>query len=256
MSIRSGISPLFPAIFSGIPGLISLQTTRSGGASSPPWDSLNLGPRTEDRSEHIQDNFFRLGEHLGIGTENIIISEQVHGTSICRIVRPGHVSGYDALITDTEDIYIGILTADCYPVLIHDRKNRASGAAHAGWQGTVGRIAEKTVKAMEEAFGTRPEDCLAWVGTGISADHYEIGDAVARQFDERYLSPSPSGNDKHMLDLSAANRDQLIAAGIPEPQVECSAYCSWKDHEQFFSYRRDQGSTGRMLSLIGVRASG
>jgi hypothetical protein len=256
MSIRNGISPLYPSIFSSIPGLIGLQTTRSGGVSSQPWDSLNLGPRTEDRSEHIRENFFRLGEHLGISAENIVISEQVHGTSIARVIRPGNVSGYDALITDMEDIYIGILTADCYPVLIHDRKNRASGAAHAGWQGTVGRIAEKTVRAMGDAFGTRPEECLAWVGTGISAAHYEIGGEVARQFDHDYLSPSPSGKDKYMLDLSAANRDQLLAAGIPDPQVESSAYCSWRDHETFFSYRRDHGSTGRMLSLIGISSSG
>jgi hypothetical protein len=255
MNTRSGIFPLYPTILRGISGLISLQTTRSGGASVPPWDSLNLGPFTEDCSEHIHENFRLLCEHLQIGPDSIVLSEQVHGTRICRVSCTGNVSGYDALITDKEGIFLGILTADCYPILIHDPMTRASGAAHAGWQGTVGRISEKTVMAMGEAFGTRPEDCLAWVGTGISAEHYEIGEDVARLFNDRYLQPSPSGVNKHLLNLSEANRDQLIAVGIPGSQVECSSYCTWRDHEQFFSYRRDHGSTGRMLSIIGIRAS-
>jgi hypothetical protein len=255
MNTPDKLFPLYPAIFSGIPDLISLQTTRAGGASLPPWDSLNLGPHTQDNRENIHENFRRLCRHLNIMPESIVLSEQVHGTRICRVTGPGNVSGYDSLITDRAGIYLGILTADCYPVLIYDRRNRACGAAHAGWQGTVGRIAEKTVNAMGDAFGTRPEDCLAWVGTGISAGHYEIGEEVADKFDRRYLMPSPTGKGKHLLDLSAANREQLHEAGVPAAQAECSAYCSLRDREQFFSYRRDSGSTGRMLSLIGLRPS-
>ncbi|NTW52273.1 MAG: peptidoglycan editing factor PgeF [Chlorobiaceae bacterium] len=255
MISHSGLFPLYPTVFSQVTGLVALQTTRSGGISSPPWDSLNLGLNTMDDSGRIYENYLHLCRFLNISAEAIVTSEQVHGTSICRITGPGKVSGYDGLITDRKGIYIGILTADCYPVLIHDTRTGACGAAHAGWQGTVGRIAYKTVHAMKGAFGTRPEDCLAWVGTGISAEHYEIGNEVARQFDSRYLTPSPAGNGKQLLDLSAASRDQLLEAGIPALQLECSAFCSYRDREQFFSYRRDNGSTGRMLSLIGLRPS-
>jgi len=167
----------------------------------------------------------------------------VHGTEIAVVTAPGRLDGYDALITHVRGLFVGILTADCYPILIHDRRTGASGAAHAGWQGTAGRIAEKTVQAMHDAFGTRPEECLAWVGTGISGEHYEIGGEVAARFDSRYLKPSPSGKGKFLLDLSAANRDQLIEAGIPAEQVQCSEFCSYRDADRFFSYRRDNGKT-------------
>ncbi|NTU58628.1 MAG: peptidoglycan editing factor PgeF [Chlorobiaceae bacterium] len=256
MNTHNGISPLYPSVFRDVPELVGLQTTRTGGTSDLPWDSLNLGPHTKDLSEHIRENFRRLSAHLDISPDAIILSEQVHGTLVHQATCPGNVSGYDALITDREGIYLGILTADCYPVLMYDRRLRTCGAAHAGWQGTAGRISEITLRAMARAFGTRPEDCLAWIGTGISQEHYEIGDDVARQFDERYLRQSPSGPGKHLLDLSSANREQLLETGIPESQVECSPFCSWRDREQFFSYRRDNGSTGRMLSLIGLRPSG
>ena len=255
MNHHESLQPLRPAIFRGVPGLVAIQTTRKGGVSNPPFESLNLGLHTEDDRQKVERNLRLLCEHFGIPADSIILTTQVHGTAICRVALPGNLSGYDALITDTPGIYPGIVTADCYPVLIHDPEHRASGAAHAGWQGTVGEIARKTVEAMNAAFGSRPEACLAWVGTGISAERYEVDEAVASRFGARYLEASPGGKGKFLLDLSAANRDQLIAAGIPASRIECSPLCSSRDHELFFSYRRDHGSTGRMLSIIGVRPS-
>ncbi|NTU67819.1 MAG: peptidoglycan editing factor PgeF [Chlorobiaceae bacterium] len=245
-----------PEIFRRFPGLIALQTTRKGGVSEPPFESLNLGRNTDDDPACVRANHEGLCRHLGIPDESLVLTVQVHGTSVCRIGLPGNVSGFDALITDTAGIYIAIGTADCYPVLIHDPEHGASGAVHAGWQGTVGEIVAKTLKAMAESFGTRPEDCFAWVGTGISGDNYEIGPEVAERFDERYLRPSPGDDGKYLLDLSAANRDQLVKAGLPVVQVECSSWCSSRDQKLFFSYRRDQGRTGRMLSIIGIRPCG
>lgn len=244
-----------PWIFRDLPQVVAVQTTRKGGASTPPYDSLNLGLRTADDSLSIRENLRRLCDQLRLPAEAIVLTDQVHGTEICRVDRTGHVSGFDALITDTPGLFPGIVTADCYPVLIHDPEHGASGAVHAGWQGTAGNITRKTVAAMSEAFGTRPEACLAWVGTGISAANYEIGAEVATKFDARYLSQSPGGAGRYLLDLSLANRDQLIAAGIPTSQVECSGWCSSRDRELFYSYRRDHGMTGRMLSIVGVNSS-
>ena len=254
MTQNSTIEPVYPSIFTGIPELVALQTTRSGGVSGEPLDSLNLGSHVGDDPAHVRENERRLGEFLGIDAESIVTTGQVHGTEIAVVNGPGRLDGYDALITNVRGLFVGILTADCYPILIHDRRTGASGAAHAGWQGTAGRIAEKTVNAMRDAFGTRPEDCLAWVGTGISGERYEIGAEVAARFESRYLKPSPSGEGKHLLDLSAANRNQLIEAGMPSSQVQCSEFCSYRDADRFYSYRRDNGKTGRMLALIGVRA--
>lgn len=247
------IPPLHPSIFHNIPGLLALQTTRSGGVSEVPQDSLNLAWHTGDDPEHVRENYRRFCAYLGISPASIVTTGQVHGTEIALVTAPGNLDGYDALITNVRGLYVGIMTADCYPILIHDRRTGASGAAHAGWQGTAGRIAEKTLKAMHEAFGTHPEECLTWIGTGISGERYEIGGEVAARFDSRYLRPSPSGEGRYLLDLSAANRDQLLDAGIPAGQVQCSEYCSYRDSNIFFSYRRDNGKTGRMLALIGVR---
>ena len=250
----STIEPVYPSIFTGVAGLVAIQTTRLGGVSDAPLDSLNFGTHVGDDPAHVRENYRRLGEFLGIDAGSIVTTGQVHGTEIAVVNGPGRLDGYDALITNVRGIFVGILTADCYPILIHDRRTGASGAAHAGWQGAAGRIAEKTVNAMCHAFGTRPEDCLAWVGTGISGERYEIGVEVAARFDKRYLKPSPSGEGRQLLDLSAANRDQLIEAGIPPTQVQCSEFCSFRDADRFYSYRRDNGKTGRMLALIGVRA--
>jgi polyphenol oxidase len=249
----STIEPVYPSIFHAIPNLVAIQTTRSGGVSDAPLDSLNLGSHVGDDPAHVRENERRLGAFLGIDAESIVTTGQVHGTEIAVVTAPGRLDGYDALITNVRGLFVGILTADCYPILIHDRRTGACGAAHAGWQGAAGRIAEKTVNAMCDAFGTRPEDCLAWVGTGISGERYEIGGEVAARFDKRYLKPSPSGEGRQLLDLSAANRDQLIEAGIPSSQVQCSEFCSFRDADRFYSYRRDNGKTGRMLALVGVR---
>lgn len=242
-----------PGIFSGFARLIAVQTTRRGGVSPQPFDSLNLGRNTDDDPANVATNHARLCRHLGITDDSLVLTHQVHGTEACRIRRPGNVSGYDALITDTPGIYLAIGTADCYPVLIHDPEHRASAAIHAGWQGTVGTIVMKTVRAMEEAFGTNPSACHAWVGAGISGENYEVGREVADRFDSSYRTPAPAGVDKWLLDLSAANRDQLVASGIPATRVECATYCSSRDSDLFYSYRRDYGNTGRMLSIIGVR---
>jgi len=249
------IEPLYPSIFHNIPGLVALQTTRSGGMSNSPLDSLNLGTHVGDDPERVRENEQRLCAFLKISPESIVTTSQVHGTEIAVVTEPGKLDGYDALITNTRGVFIGILTADCYPILIHDRQTGACGAAHAGWQGMAGRIVEKTVKAMSKTFGTRPEECLAWVGTGISGEHYEIGSEVAARFSSSHLKPSPSGEGRQMLDLSAANRDQLIETGIPPMQVQCSEFCSYRDAGRFFSYRRDNGKTGRMLTLIGLMTS-
>ncbi|UWX57661.1 peptidoglycan editing factor PgeF [Chlorobaculum sp. MV4-Y] len=251
----SAIAPLHPFIFHTIPNLVALQTTRTGGVSAAPLNSLNLGSHVGDDLAFVRENYRRLGAFLGIDAESIVTTGQVHGTEIAVVTEPGKLNGYDALITNVRGLFVGILTADCYPVLIYDRRTGASGAAHAGWQGTAGRIAEKTINAMRDEFGSRPEDCLAWVGTGISGECYEIGGEVAARFSSRYLKPSPSGEGRQRLDLSAANRDQLVEAGISPPQVQCSEFCSFRDADRFYSYRRDNGKTGRMLTLIGLRNS-
>lgn len=241
-----------PELFSQIPGLYALQTTRHGGVSPAPFTTLNLGHNTFDNPANIVKNRTILCNHLSIDLSSLVTADQVHGTRILRAFEGGHHTGYDAFITDRENIFLCILTADCFPVLIYDHEHGAAGAAHAGWKGTAANIAGRTIEAMKEHFGTSPPSCLAWIGTGISVNEYEIGKDVADHFDHKYLHLSPNG--RFMLDLAATNVDQLLDAGIPDTSIEVSPFCTARNNSDFFSYRKEKGKTGRMITLIGINS--
>ncbi len=234
--------------------LIALQSTRNGGGSEGSFSSLNLGRNTDDLKERFEENFLRLCTDIGINPARLVTSRQVHGTEILFAKEPGDYDGYDALITDRKNLFLCIFTADCYPVLIYDPRHQASGAVHAGWKGSAGAIVMKTIEAMRMRFNTIPEECLAWIGTGISPEAYEVGREVALEFPAGSCQRSPDRNneEKYLLDLARVNYHQLLASGVPPSNIERSPFCTVRDNNLFFSYRRDQGETGRMVSLIGI----
>jgi YfiH family protein len=240
-----------PGTFGRSGDILALQSTRHGGLSPDPWNSLNLGENTLDDPRRVRENMLILAKAAGFDASRTVGSLQVHGTEVLHAREPGHHSGYDAFITNTENLWLCIFTADCLPVLIYDPEQRAIGAAHAGWQGTAAGIVGKTLHAMGEAFGSRPESCEAWIGTGISGDDYEVGTEVAAAFPEKCSMPGAEG--KRLLDLGAANRMQLLQAGVGGERIERAPYCSFRDEGMFFSYRRDNGRTGRMAAVIGIR---
>ncbi len=237
--------------------LIALQSTRNGGESEGPFASLNLGRNTGDVQEHIEKNFQRLCTDIGIHPGRLVTSRQVHGTEILVAEEPGDYDGYDALITDKKNLFLCIFTADCYPVLVYDPRHNASGAIHAGWKGSAGAIVMKTIEAMRARFNSLPEECLAWVGTGISPEAYEVGREVALEFPAESCKRSPDrhNEERYLLDLALVNHQQLLASGVPPANIELSPLCTVRDSTLFFSYRRDQGQTGRMVSLIGVHTA-
>jgi len=241
-----------PKIFDPFTDLVALQTTRHGGISPKPFDSLNLGTNTGDDPSNILLNRKLLCRSIGIDPVSLVTAEQVHGIKIFHATTGGQYSGYDAFITNQKDLFLGILTADCFPVLIYDRKNKAAGAAHAGWKGAAENISGMTVEAMKKQFGTSPSDCLVWIGTGISGKEYEVGREVASRFDSRYLNPSRDG--RFLLDLASVNLDQMLETGIPPASVATSPFCTVRNNSDFFSYRKQGGTTGRMISLIGLRS--
>ena len=245
---------IVPKCFRLDPGLIALQSTRKGGVSNGKYSSLNLGSNTGDSVELIDENTLRLCVAAGINPAQLVCSDQVHGTEILLAEKPGRYCGYDSLITDKKNLFLCIFTADCYPVLIYDPRHKASGAIHAGWKGTAGQIVVKTLSAMKSRFNSIPEECLAWIGTGISANAYEVDKEVAKEFppDTSKRSPFSLDEEKYLLDLGLVNYRQLLASGVPASNIERSSFCSYGDKDLFFSYRRDQGKTGRMVSLIGV----
>lgn len=166
--------------------------------------------------------------------------------------RAGRIGEGDALLTDTPGALLSVRTADCLPILIVDERRRAVAAVHAGWVGTVRRIAVKTLAAMQDRFSTRPKDLHVAIGPGIGACCYEVGPEVATQFQDQFPERSDL-TTRTRIDLAEANRRQLLEAGVPSWRVYTAARCTCCGEEEFHSFRRDRRSAGRMISVIRIR---
>ncbi len=163
------------------------------------------------------------------------------------------VEDCDALITDRKNLVVTVLTADCVPILLYDPKKRVIAAVHAGWKGTKARIVFKTVEKMHEEFGSDPGDILAGVAPSIGRCCYEVGEDVAQHFSDRPEAYTKVG-EKYMLDLPYINKYQLLKTGLSEANIEMSGICTACETERFFSYRKEQGCSGRFMSMIGMTA--
>lgn len=168
---------------------------------------------------------------------------QIHCDRVLQAAQAGLAGEADALITNTPGLMLAIRTADCLPILMADPKNRAVAAIHAGWRGTVLEIGVKTVRAMMDRFGTRPEDLLVVVGPGIGQCCFEVGPEVASQFTERFTTH---------IDLAGTNLRQLGQLGIPPSHLVSLGVCTCCNPDTFHSYRRDREAAGRMVSAIRI----
>ncbi len=224
---------------------------RSGGASEPPWDTLNLGVHVGDDPSAVLENRRRLANALRLPSEPVWL-DQVHGKDVIEVdecSRPaiGSRPRADAVVTRTPGIVLAIQVADCLPVLFSSRDGRALGAAHAGWRGLAAGVLEQTVTAM----ATPPSDLVAWLGPSIGPAHFEVGDEVREAFlasqpgAESAFTPNPKG--RWQCDLPSLARQRLAALGLM--RVDGGKWCTSADPVRFFSHRRDQ-KTGRMAALI------
>jgi hypothetical protein len=237
-----------PRIFQSIPNLVAGVSTRHGGVSETPFSSLNLGVHTDDSPEIIEQNLSIFCAELGISPSDLARSYQVHGDKIWVTGRPGYQSGFDAMVSVQPGVFAGVGIADCTPILLADPVTRVCAAIHAGWKGTVAGIVEKTALRMIENRGSNPADILAYIGPCISQAHFEVGDEVAAHFAEEFKSRKAS---KWHVDLKAANAAQLIKLGIK--QIEIDTACTVENNADYFSHRKEAGTTGRMLALIGFQ---
>ena len=191
---------------------------------------------------------------LGLEGE-VITLKQVHSDVVRRA--DGAVSGReprlegDGLMSRTPGETVGVRIADCLPLLLVDRERRAVAAVHAGWRGSAARIAELTVGQMRKDYGSDPWDLEAVIGPCISVERYEVGEEVAGHFERGAVLHR--GGQKPHIDLAAANRLQLLAAGLRKGNVHAGAHCSFGDPERFYSHRRDSEQAGRMLAFVGLR---
>lgn len=175
--------------------------------------------------------------------------KQIHSNLVFIAKRQGLYGDGDALITDCPGLAISVRTADCYPILLADKRNLAVAAVHAGWRGTITHIVDRAIENMAVEFGTSPDDLVAAIGPGIGACCYEVGADVARQFG---LPAVPNVTRTH-LDLARENRSQLEAAGVAPQNIETLGVCTFCDAERFFSYRREKEKAGRMTSYIRIK---
>lgn len=168
-----------------------LMSTRLGGVSEGDLWSMNVSYSRGDRKENVDENYRRIAEALGCGMEDFVFSDQTHTTNIRHvtgadrgkgILRPRDYADVDGMITDEPGIVLSTFYADCVPLLFVDPVKKAVGLSHSGWKGTAGCMGRKTVEAMQEAFGSRPEDILAGIGPSICRDCYEVSKDVAEVF--------------------------------------------------------------------------
>lgn len=233
-----------------IPGVVAGFTTRSGGVSQPPYDSFNLAVSSGDEQESVDENRRRLLERTGFGPGRLVIAGQVHGARVAVVNAPGLVPETDGLVTRERGLLLGIVAADCAAVLVADRSGMIVGAAHAGWRGTSARIVNKLVSTMRRS-GLAGDALLAYVSPCISQEHFEVGPEVAQEFDDVFVVTNPTTGKAH-VDLVGVLTSQLIEAGLSGDDIQVDGRCTVADPETFFSYRGQDGRTGRMMGFVGL----
>jgi polyphenol oxidase len=231
---------------------------REGGVSPQPWASLNMSISTGDSLDNSRANRHRAFEALELPVESMADVWQVHGTETIRADTPRgdhNAIKADGIITNRHGVTLFQRFADCVPILFYDTKHRALGIAHAGWRGTVTGAAISPIKAMAEAYGTRPADLIAGIGPSIGPDHYEVGpeviEAVQQAFGKNADELIATRNGRTYLDLWAANERTLREAGIE--QVEVARVCTACNTQHFFSHRAEAGKTGRFGAVLALQ---
>jgi YfiH family protein len=238
-------------------GLLHAVSTKS---EDDAYD-FSLALHTGEEAEKIIQNREMLSKMLESKRKlHFIVAEQTHSDNIT-VIRELKTRGWDslndaiedcdALITDMKGVVLTILTADCVPILLYDKEKKVVAAVHAGWKGTKMEIAAKTVRKMQEVFGSVPEDIVAGIAPAIGRCCYEVGEEVAKHFFDLPEGYTQKG-EKYMLDLPYINKYQLLESGLKEEHIEMSGICTACETQRFFSYRKEQGCSGRFMSMIGV----
>jgi YfiH family protein len=181
---------------------------------------------------------------------------QVHGCTTVQasLQPPAHAPEADGVMTDENGVALVVQVADCVPLLMADSRTKAIAAVHAGWRGTAANIAAAAVRRLEQQYGSRPEDLVAAIGPSIGACCYQVGPEVRDAFGaadaDGWFSPDPNRSDRLRFDGAAANRDQLIAAGLSPANVHLARLCTMTHLSHFYSYRAEGATTGRLLGVI------
>jgi YfiH family protein len=236
---------------SGIPTIKHFVSERTAASER----EFTLSYSSSPDKEFVKSNRAKLSQALGIQPEKLVMPSQVHKTRIVNVTSStskDELMETDALITSEKGICIAVMSADCVPIVLYDKKNNVCGAVHSGWKGTVARILEKTLHQMKQHFGTEGKNVIAGIGPSVSQASYEVGEEVVLAVRESFSNATdlmiPLPSNKAKLNLWDANKIQLMEFGVPTDQIEISDLCTVINNEYFFSARK--GDSGRFAAGI------
>lgn len=246
-------------------GVAAFSTTRHGGCGEGRYGEFNINPYCGDDVASVAKNKAALANALGISDDRIILPHQTHGVEIRHIaydflalpesVRKMVLEGVDGVMTDVAGVCVGVSTADCIPILLYDKVHHAVCSVHAGWRGTVARIAGRAVAAMVAHYHTEPSDLKAVIGPGISVDAFEVGDEVYERFASAgfNMDAISQRRSKWHINLLECNRRQLAETGIRESKISVSGICTYSNIDDYFSARRLGVNSGRIYTAIMLK---
>ena len=233
-------------------------TTRHGGVSKKPFDSNNLAFHVGDDSRDVIKNHQLLAQRTGYDRTRLVHMRQIHSDRIVIVERAMHdfenPPECDALITDQPAIPLMVMTADCTPVLLFDPVKNVIAVAHAGRAGAIKGIAPKTIEKMRERFASRLEDILVVLGPSIQSCCYEVGEKIAKEVSDDGFGYAVIKRDaRFYLEVNAIIKKQLEEMGLKKEQLEDLDICNACEHENFFSYRADRQTTGRIAGVLMLK---
>ena len=261
-------------------GVVHAFSTRTGGVSEGYLGSMNLSFHRGDDPDKVMENHQRFAKAVGYDHTKLVFSDQVHKTDIYKvteadagkgIVRISDIIGIDGLMTNVPGIPLMTFYADCVPIYFYDSVRKVVAMNHSGWKGTVHRMGQKTIEAMGEAFGTKPEDLRVCIGPSICRDCYEVSEDVADAFKEEFgaeISQDDStscyswngksilmnkGNGKYQLDLWGANRLVLLDAGILPEHLAVTNVCTKCNPDLLYSHRVMGDKRGNLAAFLSLK---
>ena len=245
----SDLTPIVPALFPESAVACGF-TTRRGGVSKPPYDSLNLGFNTPDELSAVRENHRILFRFLGVREANAAVMDQVHGSAVNVVTSGGISPATDGIVTSRPGIVLTIRIADCVPLLLYDPVRMAAAAVHCGWRPLAGGVIENVLETMTGVLGVVPGEVIAALGPSAGPCCYEIGGEVAG----RLLPGSVVRRDgKIYADLRDEVRQRLVDSGLMLRSIETIPDCTICNESLYFSHRRDGVLSGRMMGYIMIR---
>lgn len=256
---RDGLRYYAFDLFDGA-GVHQATFTRHGGVSPAPWSSLNVGGLNGDPRENVIENRRRMFACFGRPVESLFDVWQVHSADAVASdsPRPLHAPHRkaDIILTDRPAVTLFMRFGDCVPLLLVDPRRKVICLAHAGWQGTVKKVAAAAVDAMRTRYGSIPQDILAGIGPSVGVHHYQVGENVITAANDAFGSDAksllPEYNGHIHFDLWQANRLTLEQCGVQPANVQVAGVCTVCDVQDWFSHRAEQGCTGRFGALLAL----